>query len=76
MSKKCGHRHLTIQTEKDRCSWVRCAQCGKEGPAKHSIPFALLAWVVALGDQHPRPKPLAPKRRKVSRNSYLQGSSS
>lgn len=56
MSKKrCSHRFLVVKTEKDRCSWVVC-RCGKRGPKKHSIVLALVAFAVAIGDQHPRRK--------------------
>lgn len=53
-AKRCAHRALAIMTEKDRCSWVVCQRCRKRGPKKHSIVMALVAFAVALGDQHPR----------------------
>ncbi len=51
---RCTHRTLLLQTEKDRCTWVECGSCGKCGPKKHSQTLALLAWIVHLGNQHPR----------------------
>lgn len=51
---RCAHRQLQVLTEKDRCSWVRCAKCGKTGPSKHSYTLALLAWALHLTNQHPR----------------------
>jgi hypothetical protein len=55
MAKRCAHRKLEVKTEKDRCSWVQC-KCGKRGPKKHSVVLALVAFAVAVGDQHPRRK--------------------
>lgn len=52
-TKRCTHRHLTVRTEKDRCSWVEC-ECGLKGPNKHSYTLALLAWALKLTNQHPR----------------------
>lgn len=54
--RKCRHWVLELHTEADRCTWVVCAMCGKMGPKKHSQTLALLAWIVHLGNQHPRAK--------------------
>ena len=51
---ECTHRRITVLTEPDKCSWVQCQDCGKEGPKKHSYTLALLAWIVCLADKHPR----------------------
>lgn len=56
MSRACPHRSLMVHTERDRCSWVECYMCAKTGPKKHSIVMAVLAWLVQVGDQHPRKK--------------------
>lgn len=53
---RCTHRLISLETERDRCTWVRCMYCGKEGPKKHSQTLALLAWILCLADQHPREK--------------------
>lgn len=53
---RCTHRALTLRTESDRCTWVVCDRCGKAGPSKHSQTLALLAWIVSLANQHPRPR--------------------
>jgi hypothetical protein len=54
--KRCSHRLIQVYTEKDRCSWVHCVQCDKEGPKKHSYTLALLAWALHVCNQHPRAK--------------------
>jgi hypothetical protein len=54
MAARCTHRYLRVRTEKDRCSWVECQHCGKTGPSKHSYTLAILAWALALTNQHPR----------------------
>lgn len=51
---RCTHRVLTVKTERDRCSWVVCNVCGKEGPKKHSYMLALICFATATVDQHPR----------------------
>lgn len=48
---KCQHRVLHVIRERDRCSYVKCASCGKVGPKKHSYLLALIAWIVRVGDQ-------------------------
>lgn len=53
---RCTHRMLVLRTERDRCTWVQCLSCHKAGPKKHSQTMALLAWILHLGNQHPRPK--------------------
>jgi hypothetical protein len=53
---RCLHRHLFVLTERDRCSWVVCCGCGKTSPRKHSYALAMLAFLVKIGDQHPRKK--------------------
>lgn len=60
---RCTHRLLILHTEKDRCTWVQCGRCKKVGPKKHSLTKALLAWILCLGDQHPRPKRKARSRK-------------
>lgn len=57
---RCTHRVLELRTERDRCTWVMCMICSKEGPKKHSQTLALLAWIVSLGNQHPRRKRVKP----------------
>lgn len=52
----CRHRLIEIKTERDACSWVRCKQCSKTGPKKHSYTLALLAWALHLVNMHPRKK--------------------
>jgi hypothetical protein len=54
--RRCTHRMLALCSETDRCTWVMCYHCKKEGPKKHSQTLALLAWIVHLGNQHPRRK--------------------
>lgn len=61
--RRCTHRLLMLQTERDRCTWVECGQCGKVGPKKHSVITAVMAWLLSLGDQHPRPKRKARSRK-------------
>lgn len=56
MQRRCKHRTLQIKTERDQCSWVQCCICEKRGPKKHTYWLALIAWIMALGNQHPRPK--------------------
>lgn len=51
---RCTHRMLLVATEKDRCSWVQCMTCNKKGPRKHSYLLAVVAWLAAIGNQHPR----------------------
>jgi hypothetical protein len=51
--RRCDHCMLTVRTERDRCSWVHCDKCGKEGPRKHSVLLALIAWAVKTVDQQP-----------------------
>jgi hypothetical protein len=51
---RCSHRHLTIKSEGDRCSWVQCNDCKEAGPRKHSYLLAILAWGLRLTNQHPR----------------------
>lgn len=51
---RCTHRHLSLETEKDRCTWVRCISCNLAGPAKHSQTLALLAWIVFIANDHPK----------------------
>lgn len=55
MAKKqrCTHRLLRVMTEKDRCSWGKCLNCGLEGPKKHSYTLALMAWALFLTSDHP-----------------------
>lgn len=52
--RRCTHRSITVRTERDRCSWVHCDQCDKEGPRKHSYTLALIAWALKVVNQHPR----------------------
>lgn len=52
--RRCTHRWLRVLTERDRCSWVTCDQCGKTGPKKHSYLLALVAWALHTVNQHPR----------------------
>ena len=56
LRRRCLHRWLTVWTESDRCSWVTCCQCPLTGPRKHSYALAMLAFLVKMGDQHPRGK--------------------
>lgn len=48
MRKRCAHRNLEVKTEKDRCNWVRCRDCKKRGPKKHSVMLALVAFALAI----------------------------
>ena len=54
--KRCLHRALRVRTERDRCSWVECTVCKKQGPKKHSYVLAVLAWAFHVLNQHPRPR--------------------
>lgn len=53
-TRPCSHRFLQVKTESDRCSWVQCEVCKKQGPKKHSYLLAILAWGLHLTNQHPR----------------------
>ena len=53
---RCLHRSLQVRTERDRCSWVECSVCKKQGPKKHSYVLAVLAWAFHVLNQHPRTK--------------------
>jgi hypothetical protein len=54
MKRRCTHRMLWLDTEKDRCTWVLCTKCGLKGPKKHSQTLALLAWILFLANDHPK----------------------
>lgn len=54
VKRRCSHRALRVHTESDRCSWVECILCKKEGPKKHSYILALIAFAMKTADQHPR----------------------
>lgn len=53
---RCTHRQIRIRTERDRCSWVECMRCSVVGPKKHTYTHAVLAFLVATINQHPRKK--------------------
>ena len=47
-TKRCPHRNLEVKTEKDRCSWVKCKDCKKRGPKKHSVTLAIIAFGLSI----------------------------
>lgn len=55
--KLCKHKLLSVNTERDRCTWIRCKTCGVSGPKKHSVALALCAWIVYLSNDHPKRRP-------------------
>jgi hypothetical protein len=47
MPRACAHTRLEVRTESDRCKWVKCQDCKKRGPKKHSATLALIAFALA-----------------------------